>query len=298
MSSKTLEETKTFIKQFKAKYLSDAISIQLHGGEPCLYNLDDIIHLVKELQDQQCKFSITTNLVYNITKKHIDLFKLMLPYGDQPYIMTSWDYGIRFNDQQLKLWETNVKYLLKQQITVQPIICVTKQLIKNISPKELFEYFSNLGINDINFERITSTGKAAENDVRPTNRDTDDWLYKAFLKYENNSFHIPLFGNLKETIFGHFNGCRARKCMKTVTTINPDGTVATCPNMPTDIIGTISNLDESKRACLCNKEKFARFQTCSICKYFKYCNGECCQLEDDETGCPGLKNILKHITHI
>ena len=43
----------------------------------------------------------------------------MLPYNDIPYIMTSWDYKIRFNnDDETSLWEHNVRELVENGIKV------------------------------------------------------------------------------------------------------------------------------------------------------------------------------------
>ena len=51
MSDEVLRKSKAFIKQFKTDHPNDEVSIQLHGGEPCLYDLDKTIALVEELQD-------------------------------------------------------------------------------------------------------------------------------------------------------------------------------------------------------------------------------------------------------
>ena len=39
----------------------------------------------------------------------------------------------------------------------------------------------DLGISTVNFERITLTGRATMNNVKPTNREVDDWMYAAYL---------------------------------------------------------------------------------------------------------------------
>lgn len=296
MNDEVLVKAKVFIEEFAQKHINDAVNVQFHGGEPCLYDIKKLIEFVFNTDSHNIKYSITTNLVYKLTSDHLALFKKMLPYDDVPYIMTSWDPGIRFPIGKLGVWEDNVEEAIKNGIKVQPIVCVTKQLLKSYEqPKGLFKYFSEFGIRDMNFERITLTGRAAENDIKPTNREVDDWLFSAYLEYEKNGFHIPLFGNLKEAANGNLLGCRARKCMRTVLTINPDGSIATCPNMPLDLIGSLDGVDPTKITRLCMKERLARFQECSVCDLFKQCNGECCQLQSDSTGCPGLTKIIRHI---
>ena len=295
MSEQILYDTSKYIQAFATAHKNATINIQLHGGEPCMYDINKLIWFIKSIPQLNCKFSITTNLAYELSDKHIQLFKLMKPYDSTPYIMTSWDYKIRFDDKSLSLWEKNIKVLQDSNIVVQPIVCITTMLVDGVSPKQLFDYFEKLNIKNINFERITATGNAVVNNLKPLNRQVDNWLYEAFCIYENNDFHIPLFGNLKCAMFGKYNGCRARQCMSTVTTINPDGSLATCPNMPLNSIGTIYHEDFGARFKLCACEKNIN-TNCKNCNYLKYCNGDCCQLEYDKSGCPGLKLIIAHLS--
>lgn len=302
MSDQTLDNVRKFLIKFCAQHNSeeDVINVQLHGGEPMLYDLDKLNSFVDSLKDYPILWSITTNLTYKVLKKHIDFFKKMLPYDEKPYIMTSWDYDIRFTPQQLKVWKANVKKLVKNGIVVQPIVCLTNKLIENVSPKQLFEMMDELGVNNINFERLTKTGNAADGSLSPTNAQVDQWLFEAY-KYVkfNEGKYVPLFEQIDDSVNGFLTGCRARQCMLTVTTINPNGTVSACPNtanITTGILkddGTIQ-YKSLQQNYLISFEKRKDFK-CFVCEYYKYCNGECCQLKRDETGCPGLKSIYKYI---
>ena len=59
-------------------------------------------------------------------------------------------------------------------------------------------------------------------------------------------------------------------------------------------IGTFNISRPANKQHLDNIEKHKEY-TCSICKFYKYCNGDCCQLQHDQTGCPGMKRIYEYI---
>lgn len=85
-------------------------------------------------------------------------------------------------------------------------------------------------------------------------------------------------------------------CQKLVTTINPDGSLAGCPNTANScVFGSVfGGIDKDKFSSSCCKED-TKNQMCLMCKYFRYCNGECFQLQWDETGCPGLRSVMGRI---
>jgi len=202
------------------------------------------------------------------------------------FIKTSWDVDdYRFkNNEQLKVWEDNVRFLIEKGYIVQPIVTVNIQTIKH-NPYELLSYFKDFGINIVNFERITETGKASKVKVKPTNREIDNWLYKAYKISKELDMHIPLFDELVAISKGAEPlGCRRRECMQSVRTLNTDGSIGACPNCSDNM-----NLDE-----LIKLEKTIPNQ-CKFCKFYKICKGDCCQLKFDETGCPGLTNIYEEL---
>ena len=301
MSDTTLDNVRKYLISFCDSHKTDKVNVQLHGGEPMLYDLKALNDFVDSLKDYPILWSITTNLTYKVLKPHIEFFKKMLPYGKQPYIMTSWDYDIRFTPESLKIWKANIKKLIKYGITPQPIVCLTNKLIQNLTPKELFDMFEELGVNNINFERLTETGNASDGSLTPKNRHVDMWLYDAFryIMEQKLDIYVPLFESVVDSVNGFLTGCRARQCMKTVTTINPDGSVSACPNTANVKIGMLNQFgsidyDKMRQNYLINLEKTFNFDCCA-CEYYKYCNAECCQLKYDDSGCPGLKLIYKYI---
>lgn len=297
MSDDTLEKVITWLKEFKKANPNDKIDISLHGGEPLLYDLNKILLLLDKTKDLNLRWCITTNLIYNITDTHLKLFHKMKPFDNNSMIMTSYDFGdLRFsNDNERNLWINNVKLLHKENIEVQPIICLTDYVIKNINPQEIFDFFNNLNIKRFNIERITETGRATINKVKPSNKDQDLYLFELYKLYEKNTdIIIPLFEGVENSIKGIFLGCRARECMKRVITINPNGTIASCPNMANNIYGNLNQINVDLKNKLINFEKQIP-ASCLICKYFTYCNADCCQLKFDETGCPGMKSIYEYL---
>lgn len=293
MSDKVLNQTIQYIKTFK----NTEIDLHIHGGEPFLFDLDKIEYLISELKEYTFKWTVTTNLIYEITDKHLNIFKKMLPYDNNPLILTSWDYKIRFKDNQQSLWENNVKYLIEKGIQVQPIVCLTNLLIENLKPEDIFSYFKRFNIKRFNFERITNTGNALINNLRPTNEDLQNWLLSAYKIYEKqNDIEIPLFTGLEYSLKGIFLGCRNRQCTNNVITINPNGTIASCPNTADYTFNDIftNNLQVSKKDYITNKEN-SKDLRCLICEFYKYCNGDCFQLEFDNTNCPGLKKLYEYL---
>lgn len=276
----------------------DAVECVFHGGEPFFNRSDNIIQSYINLvySYPNVNWSATTNLVYNITPKLLELFNLFT----NKFIKTSWDVdNYRFkNKQQLDKWEENVKFLIEQGFNVEAIITVNTDTIKH-NPKEIIDYMYDLGIRCINFERITETGRASKIKVKPLNRDTDNWLYEAYMYNKEKHISIPLFDELEAIVKGAEPiGCRLRQCMKNVRTINANNTLSTCPNMCNEIIGKYDgeyHYDEENHNKLIQFERIKN-NRCLVCKYYNICKGDCCQLTFDESGCPGLRKILKELT--
>lgn len=295
MSRETLDKVILWLKEFRNNHKDSIIDMSLHGGEPMLFNLDNILYILNSTDKLNLRWCITTNLIYSITNKHIEIFKRMIPY-DEPMIMTSYDFGdLRFNDNQEKLWKNNIKILQNNNIKVQPIICVTNYVVKNISVKDFFNFLDKNNITQFNLERITETGRASKNKIKPTNKEQNEWLLNIYKEYKKrNNLLCPLFEGVEQSINGIFLGCRARKCMEQVITINPDGSIAGCPNTANLTYGNLNEINECKKCELIKIEQTKKNE-CLICPYYKYCNGDCFQLVWDETGCSGLKNIYEYI---
>ena len=288
-----------FVRQFLDKTLQETEDVEcvFHGGEPFfdLSKVQDYIDLVKDYP--QVKWSATTNLAYLITPKLFELFSL---FTDK-FMKTSWDVDdYRFKTQIHRVvWEDNVKYLQSIGYNIQVIVTVNTKTITH-KPEEILNYFTTLGVKEINFERITETGRAAEVKVKPTNREVDDWLFEAYTYNKNNThLKIALFDELEGVAQGgDWLGCRKRECMTCVSTLTSNNCVSTCPNLSTCHIGVYNGksveYDHEAHDKLIKMEKSINSK-CLACKFYNICHAECCQLPFDDTGCPGLVKILEEI---
>ena len=291
-----LNTVQSYIENFIVSNKDDTLECVFHGGEPFYLGGEDqlqkYINLIEACNNSRITWSATTNLIYNITSKHLELFNKF----HNKFIKTSWDVdSYRFNNnEQLKLWENNVKLLIKEGFNIQPIITINNETIKH-NPIEILSYFKNLDIHNLNFERITETGKAAKIKVKPTNREIDEWLYQAYISSLDLDIEVSLFNELKYAITDGFIGCRKRECMQNVRTINTDGSIGACPNCSDLYLiekdGIYNKEIENE---LIQKEKTVPNQ-CKFCRFYKICNGDCCQLKFDETGCPGLIKIYEEL---
>ena len=294
MCDKVLDASLTYVKKIASE---NEVLLVFHGGEPLLVNVDKYLSIISRIaHEKNIKLSMTTNLIYEITDKHLQLFKHFIDL-DGYSVSTSWDYRIRFNQKQEELWRSNVRKLVNDCINVKPIVTVTKQLIQHYQDTdELFSQLKQLGIHTMNFERLTMNGRAIENDLRPTNREVDAWLYDAYMSSKKFNVKVVLFDTLEEAVRNkNYIGCRRRQCVKDVVTIDPDGTISGCPNVADIKFGNVfGEVNDENVICEMHKEQ-SKSNCCYMCKYFKFCNGECYQLKFDETGCPGMKNIMKNI---
>lgn len=284
--------------------IGNNVTISLHGGEPMLYpNLSLVKDLVVDLYNKfpgQVDVSATTNLVYNL-----DVSKLLLIESfTNNLVMTSWDYEIRFTEHQQHLWENNVRMLTGRGTTVRPIVTITQPLIRAVTPYAMLSYFDSLGLKTCNFERLTHTGRAAENRwLAPSNKDVDKWLAELYTANKKYSFdmEIPIHTSIENALKGQLEGCRARRCAQDVITFNPDGTIATCPNLGDKIVGEVAEVSVEKREAYSAVKRniisceMCRSEMCYTCHYYSVCNGDCFQLEWDNTGCPGLKKTIDTI---
>lgn len=293
MTQETINNVITYLNDLSK---NKTLLVIFHGGEPFNCDISIIQSFLKAFENNKnVSFTVTTNLMYKITDDHLNIFKKMDKLYDKPFISTSWDYNIRFaTEAQENLWLNNVQYLQQNGIEVSPIVTLSKLLIDNKTPEDILNYFKQLNIKRMNIERITKTGNAEKNHyLIPLNKDVSEWLYEAYKLSIEMDIDIMLFNNLKQSIFYNNKvGCLKRQCQKNVITINPDGSIAGCPNCSQNIYGNIKGDFDSKlyNKFICDEE--IKKNECYLCPYYEYCNGECFQLSWDESGCPGLKLIM------
>ena len=287
------DQTISWLLKYK-KIHNEDLYISFHGGEPFLAPLNKLEKVCKTLTD--CKFDATSNLLL----VNEDIIKFIKQYfkddNGAPFIKTSWDWKIRFNLNQERLWINNVKQLLNNGINVKVNICLTKLLIKDWKPLDLINYIYNLGIKEIHFERL-SYNTTEDKSLIPNYDDQDKWILDFYLV--NNKLIVDNFLELQYAADGIFIDCRKRQCMNNVVTINADGTIGGCPNTSIkDWYTTIYKEPDislcSKHCELIDKEK-KRMPQCYYCDLYQICNGDCCQLTWIDGKCPAFKRLMRKI---
>lgn len=286
----------------------DTIHYEFHGGEPFLVpveHMQSVVNQCKDLSPNQT-FGATTNLTYKLKQEHIDFIKNEL--GGR--IGTSWDPKIRFaNNKQYNLWHSNVKTLLNEGIDIKLFISVTKQTVA-YRPIVLMRWIRRLGIKEVSFERLTSNGSAKKfPHIFPTNIELDDWflqMHKDCEQYDTRYwFHNENLENVYAKFESGFNTCGTfcRDCEEKIFTINADGTVSGCPNAAPEfnygsIDQDIKDIINSPVRLRSIVEERSRNPKCYSCPVFRYCNGDCHQLEWQGDVCGAPKSLMKLLAGI
>jgi radical SAM protein with 4Fe4S-binding SPASM domain len=276
----------------------------LHGGEPMLAPASDIRKIHKLIKDKypETEFSLQTNLVYKLNEERQSLIDdLFLEKG----MGTSWDYKMRFASYQQQLqWEDNVRALLAKGHYLSVMVSLNKDLLDNFEPVDIIQYFIDLGIQHVLFERITSNGNALLNpNIQPQNKDLDAWLLKMYeqtIEYKlYDKIHNMFLDEIATTYVNRIHaGNRCRNCEQSLVTINADGSLSGCPNSAaSEYWGNIEwsiqeNLSSKKRlktmAC-----ELKRNDNCLTCPVNSICNGDCHRLPWQGDICAAPKSLMK-----
>lgn len=301
-----------FLNKLIEEQQVESMHLLYHGGEPMLAPLSDLQLFHKkalELPLKKITFGIQTNLVYNLSTEKLLFLNSALCSG----IGTSWDADIRFGslshktkENQLALWEKNVRTLVGNGHKISLMVCLSNYLIKNFSPEEVINYAIDLGIEYIQFERITADGNAENTkNLCPPNKKIDEWIfemYKAtiqnqsYLKIKNMFLNEIATSVLKTTHIGN----RCRNCEQHIITINANGSMAGCPNSATNSTwGTteqkVSNFlkNPNRIQAICSEKE--RNPICGNCTVKHICNGDCYKLKWDKEVCPAPISVLREM---
>ena len=281
------------------------IHCEFHGGEPFLAPLDSMISYHERCKDlwPSMSWGATTNLTFKLTDEIKDFIKG--PLGNR--IATSWDTSIRFATiKQRLLWEKNVKTLIDEGVTVKLFVSVTKPLL-DMEPIDLLKYVRDLGIKEMDLERLTHNGSANKHpEIFPRNIDQDAWflkMYNQMIEYDARDW---LDNTFIENVIQKFedgftkSGTFCRDCEEKLFTINADGTIAGCPNSaPEESFGCIEEpidtlINKPTRinniACERNMN-----EACYSCPVFAKCGGDCHQLEWQGNVCGAPKSLMLHL---
>lgn len=283
------------------KLNEEQLLFSFHGGEPMICPINKIKYICEQFP--KATFNTTTNLIYKLTDDKLDLF---LNYFidkkiNKPFIKTSWDYKIRFTEPHYEdLWKNNIKLLKNKGFYIQVIVCLTSLLINELTPNDFLNIFKKLNIDTISFERLTPN-TTEDKYLIPDYKKQDDWIYDLYkINQEKYNLSLCIVDDIINAINGNYIGCRARKCMSNVITINADGTLGGCPNTSlNNSFGTIYDeptdiLNNPCRLCSIKKEEI-RDSRCYICELFNICNGDCHQLDWQKDYCPSPKKLMMEL---
>jgi len=296
-------KTADWVNQF-SQHASFA-HFEFHGGEPFLAPLGDMFEFYDRVRGvwKNHSFGCTSNLVLKLTEERLDFIDQVLGWR----IGTSWDPNIRFaNPGQKELWESNVRMLKDLGVTIKVFVSLSVDVVQ-MEPINILKYFKDLGVDELAFERLTSDGNAVKNRaIFPSNLDLQHWYLKLHEQTTEHGARDWISNDFLESIYSKFEEGKnneatfCRDCEQKLFTINADGTVAGCPNTaPKDFYTTIESTFEevqinTKRCTVIAKET-ARDPRCFECDVFKYCNGDCHQLDWEDDICAAPKLLMREL---
>lgn len=299
-----------FDPEVTAKWCNDLLKIdnrpchfEFHGGEPFLAELGDMWRFYEMTKHNQSTYGMTSNLVLKLSPAKMRFVKTVL----NNRIGTSWDPKIRFqNEKQQELWESNVLQLVNAGVDVKVFVSMTRDTI-NIQPIRLLRYFKELGIKEVAFERLTKNGYAKENlFIFPSNLELQQWFLRLHEQTKQYDARDWIVNEFLESVYAKFElgasaqGTFCRNCEQKMFTINADGTIAGCPNSaPEDHYADLSMtpfevLNLGQRCSIIAKEQ-QRDPRCYECPMYKYCNGDCHQLDWEDDICAAPKLLMKEL---
>ena len=280
---------------------------EFHGGEPFLAPVQDMIRVYDQLRDtfDIASFGCTSNLTFKLNQ---DIEDFILGPLDRR-IGTSWDPAIRFaNARQESLWRRNVERLLSLGVSIKLFISVTQDTI-NIEPIELLRWVRDLGVQEMDLERLTNNGNARQHpDIFPQNLDQDRWFLKMHRQIQQYDARSWFANEFMENIYSKFErnvtgaGTFCRDCEQKLFTINADGTIGGCPNAaPEENFGHISMgineiMTHPQRIhnIACESHRNA---LCYDCDVFDKCGSDCHQLSWQGDVCGAPKSLMRELKY-
>ena len=284
---------------------ANGMHYEFHGGEPFLAPVSDMMDVYDKLKNSfdQTSFGCTSNLTFKLTPD-IEQF-IHGPLGKR--IGTSWDPAIRFaNQRQESLWRHNVERLLNSGVTIKLFVSVTQDTI-SIEPIKLMEWVRDLGVQELDLERLTNNGNARLHPgIFPDNRDQDAWFLRLHHQIQEHGARSWFTNEFMENIYAKFEqnligaGTFCRDCEQKLFTINADGTIGGCPNAaPEEGFGHISMgiaeiMTHPQRihniACESHRNPL-----CYDCDVFDKCGSDCHQLGWQHDVCGAPKSLMREL---
>lgn len=299
------DKTAEWANKLQALYPERSAHFEYHGGEPFLVPVTDMwrfYNATKDIWDNP-SYGCTTNLVHKLTDEKLEFMDEVL----QKRLGTSWDPKIRFdNEKQRQLWEDNVRFLIDRGYTIKLFVSLTRDCIE-MEPIDLLKYVRDLGIQEMALERVTKNGHAAKNlEIFPSNIELQKWFLKMHHQSEEHGARDWFENEFFESIYAKFeqdrtgDGTFCRNCEQNLFTINADGTIAGCPNAaPEEHYASLDDdpkdVINSDGRCSVIVKELQRDPRCFSCSVYKYCRGDCHQLEWEGDYCAAPRYLMKYL---
>lgn len=298
------EQTIDFVKRFaEHQGRKHTVHFEFHGGEPFLAPISQMRQVYSAIKDcfDSTSFGATSNLVFKIDDEFKDF--VQGPLGNR--IGTSWDPAIRFaNDRQRALWESNVRSLLDEGVTVKLFVSLTRDTLA-MGAESLLKWAKYLGVHELDLERLTHDGNATRHlDIFPSNLELDQYFVDMHRCIERLQARDWFENTFMENVYGKFEtgmtnaGTFCRNCEQKLFTINATGTVAGCPNSaPEQYFG---HIDWDIDRLLSSPQRIeniaceqARDPRCYECSVFDVCGSDCHQLVWEGDQCAAPRSLMK-----
>lgn len=276
-----------WISKYK-NFFKEDIEISFYGGEPIL-QITELIKIISTFGTEVKKYTLGTNLVYDLTNDIINTCK-------NCYVITSWDpISLRFKTKSnFELWKENCKI-------IKPDICtiVLNNEVLKTDPRDIFENCILWGFKKIHFQKLHNIGNAKVLNLSVPNwNEVDDWLCSAY-EFRLLELKVILFEDyinscIKDKAFENWN----HKCAGDSITIQSDGSISGCCLSTAE---TFSSIYESLETLYTSKKyKFimntaSEKLVCRICSFYQYCNSNCLRLKWNNNICPFPKKLFRKI---
>ena len=272
----------------------DSIHVIWHGGEPLFFGVELIkkySSYIRESFKGEVKFSVQTNLV--IPESELaSLVNYCYEFTDLN-LGTSYDFQIRkyrnSHDLFVMVWKKNVEKLIREGLFITIVVTVTRLFTVDWFFDFVKEMYSRYGIRGFHLERFTPSGtgflnreKLYLNHEEFFSTFTEILLRYVSLLREGTLFYLNPFDKMAKNYYLRKGaGCFSGDCMSTMITVNPDGTISSCPDLAfyeEYKFGNILKADLND-LLLCRKRiKCITWQNsfvCPDCELFPICRGGC-----------------------
>ena len=304
MNETTFKNTLDFIKDLSETTTSEKIGVIFTGGEPSLFNLDllsDGIDWLKENIKKPLKIYFQTSLIYDLTDKHLRIFKKIQE------VSTSWDYETRFEspEKEAQLFY-NIEKLKQENIPLHLIVTLTDQLAKNVTPEMFMSFIMATGIKGFDFNRLFTPGGYTNEQYSKVTQakaaELGEWSFQVYKIWDKIKDKLGLYVFDYEGITDGYHGIHynqwSKTCPVTLIHITSSGKITHCHDITTKCFGDVNTKEfnnDTYQAILKAHREYRESEECKTCQYFQYCQCGCPWMYHDETGCSIPKKVYKYL---